>query len=302
MNAKGGDRMQSKGDQVIPPEEFSNCSFCIRHTFTAANWDNPFLYYATYAGHYEALEHYQTDRRDFESLIVLYTESGEAALSVDGGPLLTMRPGSVMVLDCRRHHLYYPTESPWSFYYLHVVGRDCLTFPNSLAHPERPIYEYSSENRMRIRSMLEKALSMPDEISLSLDLQVSSLIYQLFMALLDRSGDLPDGEALENLDKLRLAERYMQEHLGEPITAEDLAGRLYLSRPYFSTLFRRYYGIPPHQYLTALRISRAKQLLIGTDQSIGEIAQLVGYEDFSAFSRSFSRLTGMTPRQFREIR
>ena len=294
--------MQPNVTDPIPSEESSNCSLCVRHTFPSANRSDPFLYYAAYAGHYEALEHYCTDRENFQSLMVLYTEKGEAALSVDRGPLLTMKPGSVMVLDCRRHHLYYPTESPWSFYYLHVVGRDCLTFPNSLAHPERPIYEYSSENRMKIRAMLEKALSMPDEISLSLDLQISSLIYQLFMVLLDRSGDLPDAEALENLDKLRLAESYMQEHLAEPITAEDLAGRLYLSRPYFSTLFRRHYGIPPHQYLTALRISRARQLLIGTDQSIGEIARLVGYEDFSAFSRSFSRLTGMTPRQFREIR
>lgn len=294
--------MQSSRIDPIPPEEFFNCSFCVRHTFTAANLDNPFLYYATYAGHYEALEHYYTDRENFGSVMILYTEAGEAALSVDGGPFLRMEPGSVMVLDCRRHHIYYPTKTPWTFSYLHVVGRDCLAFANALAHTDRPLYEYSAENRMKIRSMLEKALSMPDEISLSLDLQMSSLIYQLFMVLLDRSEDLPDGEDSETLAKLRLAESYMQEHLAEPIATEKLAELVYLSRPYFSTLFRRFYGIPPHQYLTALRVSRAKQLLIETDRSVGEIAAQVGYEDFSAFSRSFSRLTGMTPRQFREIR
>jgi two-component system response regulator YesN len=58
-------------------------------------------------------------------------------------------------------------------------------------------------------------------------------------------------------------------------------------------------GITIIDYLTSVRIERAKQLLLATDQNCTEICFEVGYNDQSYFTRTFKGLVGMAPRQFK---
>ena len=64
------------------------------------------------------------------------------------------------------------------------------------------------------------------------------------------------------------AVRYMTDHLAEPISLEDIAGQTGLNPSYFSRLFRRYTDTSPYDYLTNLRISHGKMLLITTSESV----------------------------------
>ena len=58
--------------------------------------------------------------------------------------------------------------------------------------------------------------------------------------------------------------------------------------------------MPPHQYVIARRVQRAKQLLqAGTDLSLAAVARRSGFSDPSQFAHHFKRLVGVTPRQFR---
>jgi AraC family transcriptional regulator len=71
--------------------------------------------------------------------------------------------------------------------------------------------------------------------------------------------------------------------------------------PYhFARQLKRATGLPPHQYVIARRVERAKQLLQGGDDfSLAEVAARAGFSDQSQFSQHFKRLVGATPRQFR---
>ena len=71
-----------------------------------------------------------------------------------------------------------------------------------------------------------------------------------------------------------------------------------LSPNYFGWLFQRANGLPPHQYVIARRVERAKQLLQG-DVSLTEVAARTGFSDQSHFSHHFKRLVGVTPGRFR---
>ncbi len=64
-------------------------------------------------------------------------------------------------------------------------------------------------------------------------------------------------------------------------------------------IFKEQMGITLIDYLTSVRIERAKQLLLATTQNCTEICFQVGYNNQSYFTRTFKRLVGMTPRQFR---
>ena len=63
--------------------------------------------------------------------------------------------------------------------------------------------------------------------------------------------------------------------------------------------FKAATGLPPHQYVIARRVERAKQLLQGGDFTLAEVAARAGFSDQSQFCRHFKRLVGVTPGQFR---
>jgi AraC family transcriptional regulator len=108
-----------------------------------------------------------------------------------------------------------------------------------------------------------------------------------------RNGTLPRA-------KLRAVVEYIEEHLDAGPTLEQLAAVARLSPTYFAWQFQRATGLPPHQYVLARRVERAKQLLQpGGDFSLAEVAAHAGFSDQSQFSHHFKRLVGVTPRQFR---
>lgn len=94
--------------------------------------------------------------------------------------------------------------------------------------------------------------------------------------------------------------RYIHDHYGESITAEELAGMYSCSASYLARLFKNQIGIGPIEYLIHVRIHKAKQLLLKSEARIQEIASSIGYADVYYFSRLFKKHTGCSPLQFRE--
>ena len=108
-----------------------------------------------------------------------------------------------------------------------------------------------------------------------------------------RDGTLPRA-------RLRAVVEYIEEHLDAGPTLEQMAAIARLSPNYFVWLFKRATGLPPHQYVIARRVERAKQLLqTGSDLSLADVAAGAGFSDQSQFSHHFKRLVGVTPGQFR---
>jgi AraC family transcriptional regulator len=108
-----------------------------------------------------------------------------------------------------------------------------------------------------------------------------------------RNGTLPRA-------RLRAVVEYIEEHLDAAPTLEQMAAIVRLSPNYFVWQFKRATGLPPHQYVIARRVERAKNLL-QTDSacSLAEVATHAGFSDQSQFSHHFKRLLGVTPGQFR---
>jgi AraC family transcriptional regulator len=106
-------------------------------------------------------------------------------------------------------------------------------------------------------------------------------------------GALPQG-------KLRAVVEYIEEHLDAGLTLEQMAAAAHLSAYHFARQFKAATGVPPHQYVIARRVERAKQLLQqDRDLSLTEIAACAGFSDQSQFSHHFKRVVGVTPGQFR---
>ncbi|GAX91683.1 response regulator [Effusibacillus lacus] len=96
-----------------------------------------------------------------------------------------------------------------------------------------------------------------------------------------------------------MAMNYIQDRYTQDIRLEDVASYVRLSPSYFSRLFKEIYGITYIDVLTQIRIEEAKKRL-GKGESVKEVAYSVGYNDPNYFTRIFKKVTGRSPRSYRE--
>jgi len=101
------------------------------------------------------------------------------------------------------------------------------------------------------------------------------------------------------LERFQVALDFAAQHLAEPLSTPRLAALCNLNRNEFSRAFRHAFGIPPKQYLTRLRMERAKELLLTTDETIKEIARHCGYDNEYFFYRIFKKHVKLTPSIYR---
>jgi len=90
------------------------------------------------------------------------------------------------------------------------------------------------------------------------------------------------------------AKQFMDIHFESAICLDDIAGEAFYSKFHFIRIFKASYGRTPYQYLTSVRISKAKELL-QTGKSIQAACFSVGFESVSSFSGLFKKITGSAP-------
>jgi AraC-like DNA-binding protein len=93
------------------------------------------------------------------------------------------------------------------------------------------------------------------------------------------------------------AKKYIAKNFADNIPLDKIAGEACFSKYHFIRVFKAVYGVTPYQYLTRLRIDKAKNLLL-QNISITDTCALVGFESTSSFSGLFKRMTGYSPSLF----
>lgn len=117
-------------------------------------------------------------------------------------------------------------------------------------------------------------------------------------------------EFTERVERIRLGKRptklamdvanYIQHHMSEPISAEDIAKQLFISRPYLSLKFKEETGETLTDFILKEKTEEAKRLLRYTDKTSTAIGSYLGFSSQSHFSRVFKKYTGKTPVEYRE--
>jgi AraC family transcriptional regulator len=116
-----------------------------------------------------------------------------------------------------------------------------------------------------------------------------------------RTGDgTRDVTFTARMQSVECAIQTMHAHLHEVLTLEDLASVACLSPAHFNRVFHQLIGVPPVEYLTALRFQRARHLLLMTSLKITDICFEVGYTSTGSFTSRFTQLVGLSPRRLRE--
>ena len=125
------------------------------------------------------------------------------------------------------------------------------------------------------------------------DILIINAILQRFTASFLKPGQ-PDAA----LFRFAKALKEIESNVGKNLSVADLARKCGMCPPYFSSVFKKAFGLPPQQYIIRAKINAAIPLLM-KNFTLDEIADRLGFHDAFHLSKTFKRITGCSPRQYR---
>lgn len=150
---------------------------------------------------------------------------------------------------------------------------------------------------------IEDALSLSDSFIKNCEVlnspdRIMNLQYHMIFDFTERVERIRIGKSPT---KLALAvANYVQRHLSEAISAEEMARELFLSRPYLSSKFKAETGMSLTDYILKEKTEEARRLLRYTNKTVTAISLYLGFSSPGHFSRVFKKYTGCTPHEYRE--
>ena len=233
-------------------------------------------------------------RRDYQ---LLYVSSGKAYFSLDGGEyevsagsMVLYRPGE------SQRYIYYAKDNP-EVCWIHFSGSEASRMLDKIGFSQAHMLSCSAPTNYReifSHIILELQLKRPCFEEL-----LCLLLQELFCSIL-RSQLESSTDKFRYQEEMESCVRFFNESFSQNICIEEYAKNQHMSVCWFIRCFKRYMGVTPMQYLTSIRIGKAKELLKNTNYSIQEISSLVGYENPLYFSRIFHKQTGHSPSSYRK--
>ncbi len=246
-------------------------------------------------------EWYKAPRQHtYHSLWFISKGSGEFVINgvhhhAEPGKLFVITPGMIYERKTDPDH-------PLEFYY--------IRFNFSVAYEENEQWHYESskeykfpmegmytiQNPPELINLLDQLYQLWQRRGQSVNMLRKIVFQELLLAITDdfRSQRIAGSSTLA----IESTINYIVSHYKKKLTLEELANNAGLSVSHYSRLFKKYTGHSPIDYLTLLRMDRAKELLLLSDYKLKSIANSVGYEDEFYFSRIFKKIVGLSPSGF----
>ncbi|WP_340003628.1 AraC family transcriptional regulator [Paenibacillus sp. FSL K6-0276] len=249
------------------------------------------------------ISHYHKRPTGSEAHIVIYCITGEGWVSLNGQKKQIMHKGSIIVIPAHMPHEYASSKTnPWTIYWFHMKGENASAFFEGIDQYATPTHITVEKSTTFIELFNECYDLLEKGYSLNRIIYVSQLACHL--AALIRFSQQQPHIKLNHKKKhdIEHSLQFMTEHLETNISLQELADRADLSVPHFSLLFRKTTGYSPIDYYLRLKIQLACQHLDLTEQSVKEISIRLGFNDPYYFSRTFKKIMGKSPTDYRNTR
>lgn len=233
--------------------------------------------------------------------IFIYCVQGEGWFEINQQKHL-VKPDHFFILPANIAHSYGANLSnPWSIYWVHFTGSRSSHYLDFLID--------DSENYAPIMmpSNSERIVMFDDIIShIEMSFNDDNIVYantsfSHFLTTFKASVFNPNPQQSSDADPISKVIFYMKEHLTETLTLEQLAEVAGMSASHFSAVFRQKVQSSPINFFTFLKIQQACRLLEYSKLRVKEIAYQIGYNDPYHFSRVFTTVMGISPRDFRKM-
>jgi len=235
-----------------------------------------------------------------EGYALIFVTSGAAEI-LQNASHAVLQSGDVAMLDCRTEYKLTAAGADEALVsWVRIRGESCKYYHDVLRENGR--LKYTLQNGAEVDLCLELiAASLPRGNTTNL-FRLSNAVSRLLTALIlarfasaDRRSVTPEYE-----ESISDVVDFVNQNYWQPISLDELANSVGLSKFYFSRLFKAHMNISPYKYLMEQRIAAAKRLLETTDSKVSDVGIMVGFRDESHFNRAFKTAVGVTPLQYRK--
>ena len=252
------------------------------------------FFYPTSIGYFHYEAGYSLTRSSFDSFLLMTVKKGQCELIIDS-KVMPVYENQIILLDCYKPHSY-QTATGYEAEWLHFDGPLAREYYELLQQTLGNVFSLKTPYLFnKIFHNIYQLFHDKQPISEPMISQNITII--LTEALLSHSLK---SNYTKSTDTIQDIVAYINDHLSENMTLNDLAVRTALSPYYFTRLFKKKTGFTPHQYIITARINYAKYLLQNTDTSVKIIGFDTGFASESNFCTAFKKSEQMTPREYRE--
>ncbi|MEG2303378.1 MAG: helix-turn-helix domain-containing protein [Niameybacter sp.] len=183
-----------------------------------------------------------------------------------------------------------------------------MTYKTAQSMCHRIISEVVECLDKEVKTRLDEADSLPitseikeidsiDQIKFML-----STLCEVICKAIEASGKQSLGSSGEKADLYMHTIRYLkQNYMNSDLSIQEIADNNHIALPNLTMYFKKQVGQTPKDYLTHIRMKHAKELLVTTKESLGNIANQSGYQNVSSFIRQFKKIEGITPGEYRKL-
>lgn len=228
---------------------------------------------------------------------IFYVVDGEGQFRVEDTVFPVQKDWLVIINSNVEHTETSSSQKPLEYIVMGVAGSDFLLKEQQ---DSRYCAIDSVQANREILAHMQNILLEMEHKSEYYETMVHDLLQILSIKLLrSMSVTMPEPPTSRTSMKCAHIKRYIDSHYKENITIDVLAKVAFLNKSYLIHIFTREYGEPPISYLVKRRVEESRYLLAQTDYSISEIGLMMGFSSPSYFSQSFSRIEGLSPKEFR---
>lgn len=147
---------------------------------------------------------------------------------------------------------------------------------------------------------LKKWFNGPDQLERKF--VVRGLMYQIAAPFLATLKQEEKDQNFKSISRFQPVLNYIDDNLGKHIQLSELASLVHIEKNYFSTLFTKAFKRSPFNYILDKKIQKAQVLLWSSDDNLDQISYYLGFSDRFHFSKTFKKITGYSPKDFRQMK
>ena len=237
-----------------------------------------------------------------KNFIIHFILNGQGTFWCDGNKYF-LSPGKAFIITPKNYVKYgADPKTEWTYCWLAFSGTDCTTLFKQCGFSDKThVFDYEESDIESLLHALDSLQNGTYEKNENIfTLQTSEMCFRTLSNCAKKlQTDTPSTPAMSE-SIIDAAVAYMQNNLHQSFNISTLCKKLNISRTYFSMLFETTLQQSPYQYLLNLRIQRASELLLNDKNlHICEIAEMVGFLSSAQFCKTFHKLIGLKPSEFR---
>ncbi|MCS7048629.1 MAG: AraC family transcriptional regulator [Verrucomicrobiae bacterium] len=251
------------------------------------------------SGHFLRMpDHFMQRERPVDYLII-WVLAGEGWVDSES-VRRTMRAGDLCVLLPERPHAYGANpDNPWDIVWAHFDGQWAGWFAQEIRRGGEGAWWVGLGLDAAIRDRWLELVMMHAQSGPDGGIHCDTGLAALLGMIVERVQRAPQRVTTScGFDAAKL-QRYIHEHLREPLTLAQLAAVANLSPAHFTRVFKKQFSVSPMYYVIQKRVALACTLLTETNLAVKQVSAAVGYDDPYYFSRLFHKVTGTTPTDYR---